>query len=319
MIQQPSMPIRTFEKNIQKVVMGLAGAGMALGVGLAFLIELIFDRRIRRPLEIQARLQLPLLLSIPFLANKNRDRLMLAIGSGPRRIASGEDMEPQTNPAAATQNGAKENHFILPYAETIRDRVIFNFGINNITHKPKLVGVTGLSKGAGASTIAAGLAAAFSENRGAKVLLVDLSSMHLEENLICGEIPCHSIHGALQLARSPEFKKSRQGLYYASAAARRGHQELSTFSPMHLYEIMPQLQASDFDYIIFDMPPINQTSRTLTMAGMLDKTLLVLDADNTSRDELIWGYSELVKGRADVSCIFNKTRSDAPAWLIGQN
>lgn len=215
--------------------------------------------------------------------------------------------------------GTKANHFILPYTETIRDRLIFNFGINNIIHKPKLVGVTGLSEGAGASTIAAGLAAAFSENRGVKVLLVDLSSLHLEENPIFGEIPRHSIHGALQLARNPEFKKSRQGLYYASATARRDHHGLTTFSPIHLYELMPQLQASDFDYIVFDMPPINQTSRTLTMAGMMDKTLLVLDAANTSRDELVWGHSELINGRADVSCIFNKTQSDAPAWLMGQN
>jgi anion-transporting ArsA/GET3 family ATPase len=88
---------------------------------------------------------------------------------------------------------------------------------------------------------------------------------------------------------------------------------------MHLYELMPHLQASEFDYIVFDMPPIDQTSRTLTMAGLMDKVLLVLDAENTSRDALKWGYSELVKGRADVSCIFNKTRSHAPGWLLGKS
>ena len=29
-------------------------------------------------------------------------------------------------------------------------------------------------------------------------------------------------------------------------------------------------------------------------------------------------YSRLIKGKADVSCIFNKTRSHAPGWLVGQ-
>jgi Mrp family chromosome partitioning ATPase len=80
---------------------------------------------------------------------------------------------------------------------------------------------------------------------------------------------------------------------------------------------MPELQASEFDYIIFDMPAVDQTSRTLTMAGLMDKVILVLDAENTSRDALKWGYSELVKGRADVSCVFNKTRAHVPGWVIG--
>ena len=212
----------------------------------------------------------------------------------------------------------KANHFILPYSETIRDRIIFNFEVNNVTHKPKLVAVAGLSEGAGASTIAAGLAKSFSEINGAKVLLVDLSSFHPEDNPIFGEVPRHTLTGALQLAKGPQFKRGDQNLYYASATARRDETGLTTFSPMHLYEMMPHLQASDYDYIVFDMPPIDQTSRTLTMAGLMDKVLLVLDAENTSRDALKWGYSELTRGKADVSCIFNKTRSHAPGWLVGQ-
>ncbi len=190
--------------------------------------------------------------------------------------------------------------------------------MNNILHKPKLVAVTGLSEGAGASTIAAGLAKSFSEIKGAKVLLVDLSSIHPEDNPIFGEVARYSLTGALQLAKGPQFKQSDQNLYYASATARRDETGLTSFSPLHLYEMMPHLQASDYDYIVFDMPPIEQTSRTMTMAGLMDKVILVLDAENTSRDGLKWGYSELVKGKADVSCIFNKTRSHAPGWLIGQ-
>jgi polysaccharide biosynthesis transport protein len=55
MVQQPSKPIKTYDKVTQKIVLGLAGFGMALGLGAAFLIELLFDRRIKRPTEIQAR------------------------------------------------------------------------------------------------------------------------------------------------------------------------------------------------------------------------------------------------------------------------
>jgi Mrp family chromosome partitioning ATPase len=319
MVQQPTEPVRTYDRKVQKIILGLAGGGMVLGVALAFMIELLFDRRIKRPIEIQTRLQLPLLLSIPYIRAKNRGGLMLSHESGAPRIGGGgnPDLPAVIDPNVSVSAVRKANHFILPYSEAIRDRIIFNFEINNLTHKPKLVAVTGLSEAAGASTIAAGLAKSFSEIAGAKVLLVDLSSYHSEDSPLLGEVPQHSLNGALQLASDTKFKESAQRLYYASAMARRNDSGLTTFTPLHLYELMPELQASEFDYIIFDMPPIDQTSRTLTMAGLMDKVILVLDAENTSRDSLKWGYSELVKGRADVSCVFNKTRSHAPDWVIG--
>ncbi len=321
LVQTPTEPIKTYDEKIKKIAMGLAGGGIAIGVGLAFLIELLFDRRVKRPTEIQTRLQLPLLLSIPYIRRKDRGGLMLSHESPVPRIGQGGDtkLSLPSEKAPSPPGLGKASHFIHPYAETIRDRIIFNFEVNNLTHKPKLVAVTGLSEGAGASTVAAGLAKSFSDISGVKVLLVDLSSMHPEESPIFGEVHRHSLNGALQLASNNKFRESKDRLYYASATARRDDSGLTTFSPMHLYELMPQLQASDFDYIIFDMPPIDQTSRTLTMAGLMDKVLLVLDADNTSRDALKWGYSELGKGKADVSCIFNKTRSHAPSWVIGES
>lgn len=316
-VQQPSQPIKTYDKLTQKIVLGLAGAGMALGLGLAFIIDLVFDRRVKRPIEIQGRLQLPLLLTIPYIRERNRGGLMLANRSEPQRITQGpEAKKDMSRPKPKVREA---NHFILPYTETIRDRIIFNFEVNNVHHKPKLVAVTGLSSGAGGSTIAAGLARSFSEINGAKVLLIDLSSFHPEDNPMFGEIPRHSLHGALQLARHQKFRDNPQNLYFAGATARRDQNGSNTFSPLHLYELLPHLQASEFDYVIFDMPPIDQTSRTLAMAGLMDKILLVLDAENTSRDALKWGYSELIKGRADVSCVFNKARSDTPSWLLGDS
>jgi len=319
-IEKPTEPIKTFDGKMKKLILGLAGSGMLIGLGLAFMIELLFDRKVKRPIEIQTRLQLPLLLSIPFIRRKERGGLLLGTDQGVPRIGMGDETSLSTQVAGEMSLDTairKSGHFILPYSETIRDRIIFNFEVNNVTHKPKLVAVTGLSEGAGASTIAAGLAKSFSEIPGKKVLLVDLSSFHPEDNPLFGEIPRHSLNGALHLARNTQFRENPQNLYYASANARRDETGLTTFSPVHLYELMPHLQASEYDYIVFDMPPVDQTSRTLTMAGLMDKVLLVLDAENTSRDGLMWGYSELIKGRADVSCIFNKTKSHVPGWLNG--
>jgi uncharacterized protein involved in exopolysaccharide biosynthesis/Mrp family chromosome partitioning ATPase len=316
--QQPTRPLKTYDEKMQKIIMGVAGSGLGLGLALAFIIELLFNRKISRPIEIQTRMQLPLLLSIPYLGGKARGRFLLSGQADLPLIGGGENTELSTSTRGAAKAPlGRSEHFILPYAETLRDRIIFNFEVNNVIHKPKFVAVTGLSEGAGASTIAAGLAKSFSEINGSKVLLVDLSSLHPEQNPIFGEVPLHSISSALELTERKDFKDANDNLYYASAVARRDETGLTSFTPIHLYELMPHLQKSAYDYIVFDMPALGETSRTLAMAGLMDKVLLVLDAENTSRDALKWGYSELVKGKADVSCIFNKTRSNTPGWLIG--
>lgn len=317
-VEQPTLAQLSVSETTKKIMLGLCGAGFALGLGLAFLLELVVDRRITRPTEIETRLQVPLMLSIPYVRPKHRGAHLIANESD----EAGSDSDKPMLPAVRKANGfpafpGRTDHFIHPYSEAIRDRIVFNFQINNMTHKPKLMAVTGLSAGAGTSTIAAGLAKAFSEVNGAKVLLVDLNSDYPDDNPMFGNRPLHSVVGALQAARNTRFKEGGQNLYLASAAAAKSDQGATPFGPMHLYELLPHFRASEFDYVIFDMPPMGQTSPTLAMAGLMDKVLLVVDGEDTSRDALKWGYSELVKGRADVSCVFNKARSHAPRWVAG--
>jgi uncharacterized protein involved in exopolysaccharide biosynthesis/Mrp family chromosome partitioning ATPase len=316
-IEAPTLPEKRFGDMAKKIVLGLAGAGVAAGLALAFLLELVVDRRIKRPGEVEARLHVPLMLTIPYVRPKHRGApALMSPESGDETAGDGKML-----PAVRGANGYgfpnRTDHFIQPYSEAIRDRIVFNFQLNNMTHKPKLMAVTGLSAGAGASTIAAGLAKSFSEVNGAKVLLVDLNSDYPDDNPMFGNRPLHSVVGALQAARNTRFKEGGQNLYLASAAAAKGDADSTPFGPMHLYELLPHFRASEFDYVIFDMPPMGQTSPTLAMAGLMDKVLLVVDGEDTSRDALKWGYSELVKGRADVSCVFNKARSHAPRWVAG--
>lgn len=320
MVQQPTEPAKVLDEFTRNLVLGLAAGGMALGLGIAFLLELFFNRKIERPAEIQARLQLPLLLTIPYIRKGARGAKLLGNSPDLPRIGGGTDewkTVDQEDALAVSPPRAKPAHFILPFSETIRDRIIFNFQINNIIHKPKLIAVTGMSEGAGASTVAAGLAKSFSEIKDSKVLLVDLSSFHPEQNPMIGEVPRHTLPNALRIAQDSDFREDPQNLYYANASARREEGGVTQFTPLHLHQMMPMLHASEYDYIIFDMPAVAQTSPTITMAGLMDKVLLVLDAENTSREGLKWSYSELTKGRADVSCIFNKSRTHGPDWLLG--
>ena len=115
-------------------------------------------------LEVEKRLRLPLLITIPYLSR---------ISSQPRlRYKDGNsELVEQENRRGFAEDGSRE--LLRPFCEAIRDRLGVFFEVNNMAYKPKLVAVTGLSKNAGASTIAAGLADALSDFSEGKVLLVD--------------------------------------------------------------------------------------------------------------------------------------------------
>ncbi len=92
-VQQPTEPIKTYDEKIKKMILGLAGGGLALGLGLAFLIELLFDRRVKRPIEIQTRLQLPL-AAVHSLSSGGRsaEDCCSRHDQGVPRIGTGEDL-----------------------------------------------------------------------------------------------------------------------------------------------------------------------------------------------------------------------------------
>jgi hypothetical protein len=121
----------------------------------------------------------------------------------------------------------------------------------------------------------------------------------------------------LDVSHAEWFRQSSKSLYFASAPMRCNDKDAQALSSVELYALMPQLVTCQFDYVVFDMPPIGPTSPTLAIAGCMDKVLLVLDGKNTQRENLVWGYAELQKGQADVSCVFNKVKSQAPHWVAG--
>jgi hypothetical protein len=168
-IQAPSPPFRD-QINLKKF--GLIGVGGILaGLAWAFMIELYFDRSVRRPADLQRMLRVPLFLSIPLLkSNGKRLALEAPKSSHPDPSSS----EPSTSTLLATRNNgsAHGDDNFRPFHETLRDRLIGYFENKNLTHKPKLVAITSLSNEAGVTTTAAGLARSLSETGEGNVLLV---------------------------------------------------------------------------------------------------------------------------------------------------
>jgi Mrp family chromosome partitioning ATPase len=78
---------------------------------------------------------------------------------------------------------------------------------------------------------------------------------------------------------------------------------------------VPKLKASDYDYIIFDMPPISQTSVTPRLAGFMDMVVLVIESEKTEREIVRQASALLAESKATVCAVLNKTRTYIPARL----
>src|SRR5215471_19176775 len=167
-VQRPSPP-GLVTRQRDKVAFGLAAGGLALGIALSLLRGLVLSRTVGRPLELETRLHIPLMLSIPYSNSGNGHLSLPRNGSPSNPVAlATRRQHPKLAPWEA-------GHYMRPYCDAIRDRIGFYFELNNLTHKPKLVGVAAFSEAAGTSTLAAGLAASLSETDEGKVLLVDVN------------------------------------------------------------------------------------------------------------------------------------------------
>jgi len=302
-VQRPSSPVLD-TKPRDKIALGLAGGGLALGIALVLLRELVLNRRVSRPSELENRLHIPLMLSIPYTNSRNGHSSRLLKGT-PVNVKA---------PAPRHSNLAPwdARHFMRPYCDAIRDRLGLYFELNNLTHKPKLVGVAGFSDAAGASTLAAGLAASLSETNEDKVLLVDVSLGPEEVHPFFQGKPAYSLAAALK--PRTEISSASDNLYLATVASPTSG-GLAQVGLKKFFDMMPNMKASDFDYIIFDMPPLHQTSPTWGMAAFMDKFLLVVEAEKNSRDVITRGYAKLTAERPNLAVVLNKTRSYVPKLL----
>jgi Mrp family chromosome partitioning ATPase len=314
-IQAPSPPGKGWSKTFKKKVAMVAAGGIFGGLALAFLIELFLDRSIKRPADIETKLRLPLLISIPATAGNDhlplftsRHRLFLEDAGDNESGTTGPDAPPQGDGLDLP----RRQHPLHRFYEGLRDRLIVYFETRNLTHKPKLVAVTSCGAGAGVSSIAAGLASSLSETGDGNVLLVNISGEQgVAHQFYRGKLGC-----SLDEALAPDKKQGmlvKADLY--AATEQTDGDILPANLPQKISTLMPKLKASQFDYIIFDMPPVNQTSVTARLSGLMDMVLLVIESEKTNQEVVQRVNKLLAESKANVSTVLNKTRNYIPIKL----
>jgi uncharacterized protein involved in exopolysaccharide biosynthesis/Mrp family chromosome partitioning ATPase len=304
-VQSPT-PATEDDSKLLKTLAVALGGGFGFGIVLAFLLEMFVDQSVRQVHDVDRRLHLPLFMSVPYVNGKAMRKLSNA---AQKRLAAGgetgakEDFGP---PAACAPD-----HPLRSMFEALRDRTLLHF--KNVAHKPKLIGVASCSVGAGGTTLAAGLAATLSETGEGKVLLVDLHQPNGAAHPF--------FHGRHASEITDVFEEDKRGaamvqenLYVATA---NGHDRKIGALAKQLSTLVPRFKASDYDFIIFDMPRVSTTSTSVRLGAMMDLVLLVVESEKAPRRAVKQAHALLADTGVDTQIVVNKVRNYVPARLSG--
>jgi uncharacterized protein involved in exopolysaccharide biosynthesis/Mrp family chromosome partitioning ATPase len=305
-VQTPTPPGPDLKK-LKKILAGVFAAVFGLGVGLAFLKDMLLDRTIKRASDVLRHMRIPVFLTIPDTGWRDRPTLPWPLGR------KKEAEEEEASERSELIRWEPQPH-LQTWSAGLRERLMTYFEVRDMNHKkPKLVAVAGCNRGAGASTLASGLAAELSKTGDGNVLLVDMNGEQGMAHPFHWGKPGCGLSEALEPDGMAEAQVESK-LYVASLKGQDG-QPLSPVLPSRFSQMMPKLQAADYDYIIFDMPTVTPTSSTPRLASHMDLVLLVLESEKTAAHSAARATSLMRESRVNVAAVLNKYRPHLPAQL----
>ena len=89
-------------------------------------------------------------------------------------------------------------------------------------------------------------------------------------------------------------------------------QSMAPLMPKRFTNLVPKLKASDYDYIIFDMPAVSQISVTPRLARFMDMMLIVVESEKTDREVVQRAAEMLTEARGHVGIVLNKWKNYVP-------
>jgi MinD-like ATPase involved in chromosome partitioning or flagellar assembly len=145
------------------------------------------------------------------------------------------------------------------------------------------------------------------------VLFVDLNNEEsTTQAFYDGKAAC-GISDALRPGNHADAKVKEN--LFAATAADGASGQLVKYEPGRIAHLMPKIKESDYDYIIFDLPPVSQTSATARLAGYMDITLLVVESERTGQQPAAKASALMRDARANVAAVLNKYRRHVPQAL----
>jgi polysaccharide biosynthesis transport protein len=286
-IQEPAPAGRDMSAVFKLIGMILA-CSVGTGLLMAFVIELGLDRSLKRPKEVEQALGIPVVASIPMIKFTRRKLKRKASELSQLTLAQSDASWDESDP-------------MLAYYEALRDRIVMSY--EGDLHKPKIVGVTSCNNGSGTTRIATGLAAALSRDVERKVLFIALEK---------GKVSVTSFFKGRPSAQFPDSNGLQDGgdegfvAQNLQSLTHRGCNIAGASAVQSFTELLPKLESCDYDFIIFDLPPISQTNGSLRLVSQMERTLVVCEAEKTSKDIAKTRVRDLDVKPGKFYAVFNK-------------
>ena len=272
------------ERNFLYAFLG----GLIAGLLLAWMAER-FDDSVQSPDDVKEGLGLPFLGIVPLISKLPQGALAPTIGDASSGLADS--------------------------LRVVRTNIIYG----SVGERPKVVAFTSASPGDGKSTVAAGLAILFAQNKG-RVLLID------------ADLRRPSIHSLLNVPQSPGLSGvlSTEGpvILAPKAGPTRGLDVLTAGSPQNLSaerlgsdamkSVIDQARAR-YDWVVVDCPPALGLSDASVIATLADGIVVVCSGDKTPRQAVRNVADQLRAVRANViGVVLNRVNMRRHSYYYGR-
>lgn len=266
-------------------------ASLGVAVLTAFLLEAV-NNTIRSPVDVETKLNAPLLGTIPLLKSKHFRHTPLG-----NMFLSGS--EPGFNEAVRT--------------------VRTSISLDNMQHPHKVIVIASAIGSEGKSTLALNLAHAFGQLENERVLLIDADmrrpSIASELN-IATHMPGMSelLAGKTTLAKSL-FRSVKYNMDVLSTGL-VPKDPLELLASHHLTNALMVLR-QNYDRIIIDTPPMLAVSDALVVAKQADSVIFVVKPETASTRQINHSLDQLIRVNARVSGIVLNQLDLQKAGLYG--
>ena len=269
------------------------------GLGVAFLSENL-DHSFKAPDDVDKYLDLPVLVTIPLWGGKTTPKVGdtdeyfgLSVKSG-----GGQEVPPGTR----------------KYFEALINHIFLSVG--EADKAPQIIAVSSCHSGEGVSSVAANLAVSLGYN-GGRVLLVDANINH------------PSVHKIFRVNQSPGlaemFTRGQLNPNLIQPTSVKNLDVLSSgVGPVNLLLLFEAkgfadqlaLWRREYQYVVFDLPPLNESPHTTRLIRLVDGVILVVEAERTRWEVAQQAKEMFVQDKANVlGVVLNKRQFPIPEWL----
>jgi uncharacterized protein involved in exopolysaccharide biosynthesis/Mrp family chromosome partitioning ATPase len=308
-IQPATMPILPIKPNkMLNLTVGLF-LGLFGALALSFTSEHL-DHSIRTPEDVEEKLRLPALASIP----RARRHVVHPALQGEARCKLTVKVI-----RAASQDWRIPERLREHYDTFLEHLLIVCDGSRQ---GACTIAVMGCYRGEGVSTVAANLAAALAQQDEGRVLLMDANANHPSVHRIFGARLTPGLTDALAAdwkggngdkSDSPFFHRAANLDLLPAGSANGGVRKI--LKP----ETFSQFLASakqDYRFVVIDMPALSTDSSTVRLASMCDAAVIVVEAERLRWEVIQEAKKQLTKSQVNIlGVLVNKRRFPVPEWL----